>query len=103
MKIFFFVINKKKKKLLIITLKNEVGVFIRNKEEFEQACTQSMASILKKHQKPCKKSNNLNNRYFAIMHKFTNKINKNLEEPILEEELKMAMKAMAWKKVKPLV
>jgi hypothetical protein len=28
-------------------LKNEVGVFIRNKEEFEQACTQSMASILK--------------------------------------------------------
>ncbi len=37
------------------------------------------------------------------MHKFTNKIDKNLEEPILEEELKMAMKAMAWKKVEPLV
>jgi hypothetical protein len=27
-------------------LKNEVGVFIRNKEEFEQVCIQSMASIL---------------------------------------------------------
>lgn len=88
---------------MIITLKNEVGVFIRNKEEFEQACTQSMASILKNTKNLAKKSKNLNNKYFTIMHKFTNKINKNLEEPILEEELKMAMKAMAWKKVKPLV
>lgn len=45
MKDFFFVINEKSQKLLIITLKNEVGVFIKNKKKFEQVCTQFMASI----------------------------------------------------------